>query len=67
MDKFKIWTLFVFLFVTINLSQGIADLEKKNKYCVKQRSHKMVGYDCAKLDLREVPKKLQTSTEVCKK
>lgn len=45
------------------LAQGISELEQP-KRCNMERAYKMLGYNCAKLDLRTIPQSLKSSTEV---
>ncbi|CRL03552.1 CLUMA_CG016392, isoform A [Clunio marinus] len=64
MNQFSIWILFAVISLTTKSCLGLADLNKPPKYCIMERAHRMVGYNCAKLELRDVPKYLKSSTEV---
>lgn len=66
MNKFATWLIFAVLSITSQTTHGIADLNKVSKYCIMERAHKMLGYNCAKLELREVPTYIKSSTEVRK-
>jgi hypothetical protein len=50
-----------------NFCYGIADLNQTPRRCVMERAHRMLGYNCARLELKDIPKSLKTSTEVNKK
>lgn len=66
MNKFITCILFAVLSIITKPALGIADLNKPPKHCVMERTHRMVGYNCAKLELRDVPTNLKSSTEVSK-
>lgn len=67
MNQLATWVIFAVLSIVLRTSHGIADLNKAPKYCVMERAHKMLGYNCAKLELRSVPTYIKSSTEVRKK
>lgn len=57
----EIWTI-IFALTTLNYvtrSDG-----KDPKRCSLDRIHKMIAYNCAHLDLTEIPSNLKKSTEV---
>ena len=56
--------LFAVLSVITNTSVGLTDFNKKSKLCNMERVHRMVGYNCAGLDLGKIPDYLKASTEV---
>lgn len=64
MNQFATWIFFAVLSVITQQALSIADLDKPRKHCTLERVHKMLGYNCAKLELREFPKNLKSSTEV---
>lgn len=66
MNQFKTWIILVVLSIITKCSLGLTDLNKPASYCVLERVHKMVGYNCAKLELRTIPTYLKSSTEVRK-
>lgn len=51
------------LYFSNGLAQSISELERP-KRCIMERVYNMMGYNCAKLDLREIPQNLKSSTEV---
>lgn len=64
MHRLALWIIFAVLSVITKPSFGIADLNKPPKHCIMERAHRMVGYNCAKLEMRDVPSYLKSSTEV---
>lgn len=64
MNQFAVWVFFAALSVVTKSSLGIADINRPVKYCIMERAHRMIGYNCAKLELRDIPTYLKTSTEV---
>lgn len=64
MNQFTVWVFFAALSVVTKSSLGIADINRPVKYCIMERAHRMIGYNCAKLELRDIPSYLKTSTEV---
>lgn len=67
MKRFATWVIFAVLSIAFRATHGIADLNKVSRFCVMERAHKMLGYNCAKLELRSVPTYIKSSTEVRKK
>lgn len=64
MNQFTVWIFFAVLSITTNFCIGIADINRPPKHCIMERAHRMIGYNCAKLDLRDIPTYLKSSTEV---
>ena len=64
MNQFTTWIFFAVLSIITKSSFALTDLNKQAKYCVMERAHRMVGYNCAKLELRSIPSYLKSSTEV---
>ena len=63
----KIILLVVVLGMIAELTHGFAtslsDIEKPKK-CSMERVHKLLGYNCAHLNLRDIPQGLKSKTEV---
>lgn len=61
MIKHSIWTIIFMLTATAHLTNSS---NKESKRCFLDRVHKMIAYNCASLELRDIPKYLKTTTEV---
>lgn len=48
---------------TNGFATSISDMEKPKK-CNMERVHKLLGYNCAHLNLRDIPQGLKSKTEV---
>jgi hypothetical protein len=66
MNAFGVWILFALLTVSCRSIDALTNLNQPPKRCIMERVHRMIGYNCAKLELREIPKTIKTSTEVKK-
>jgi hypothetical protein len=64
MNQSRVWIFFTLLALSLREIFAIADLNKKPTKCTEERAYKMKGYNCARLDLNEIPKYLKKSTEV---
>jgi hypothetical protein len=64
MNRYATWMIFVLLSVITRSAHGIADLNKPSKHCALERVHRMLGYNCVKLDLKLIPSYIKSSTEV---
>lgn len=48
---------------THGFATSLSDIEKPKK-CSMERVHKLLGYNCAHLNLRDIPQGLKSKTEV---
>lgn len=60
-------TLGAVITLTLNYAAGMVTLATemdKTKRCQLERSYKMIGYNCANLDLKEIPQSLKSNLEI---
>ena len=54
--------------LTLSYANGFAtlptELDRSQQRCQLERTYKMVGYNCANLNLKEIPQTLKSSLEV---
>lgn len=64
MNQFSFWLSFIVIVASVDgLTTMISERDKPTK-CTLERSYKMLGYNCANLDLKIIPQYLKTNVEV---
>ncbi len=66
MNQLSLWINFILSVMTMDvygLTTDLAQMDKPTK-CTLERSYKMIGYNCADLNLKDIPQYLKSNVEV---